>query len=443
MPVDPGAASGGAAGPLAQRAAWWVAAALVVTGCAAPSPLPIEAVPFKERAQTETEGGLTVTAAVPTREEAEAIYGEDLAIYEMQPIWIEVRNDEQERYWLLPSGLDPAYFSPSEAAYPFGVGRTDEARLAIERHFDELQFPNPIPPGSTVSGFVIVNRDEAFRAVDVDLVAANQARSFSYIVVDPSFRGDYTLVDFGGLYEGSEIVHLDDEEALRRALEQLPCCTTNERGSAEGDPLNLVLIGEPDDIFPAYVRRGWHGTEIVWSDAVWRTIASFLDGSRYRYSPISPLYVYGRRQDIALQKARGTIHERNHLRMWLTPMRFRGESVWIGQISRDIGVKFTTKSPTISTHVIDPDVDEARRYLIEDLAYSQALSALGYVRGVGEVPRDAPRLNLVGDPYHTDGLRVVMFFEPRPRTLEDIDFLDWEQLPKDVDPELEARAGGR
>ena len=115
---------------------------------------------------------------------------------------------------------------------------------------------------------------------------------------------------------------------------------------------------------------------------IWRTFKSFLQGERYRYSPISPLYVYGRRQDIAWQKARGTINERNHMRFWLSPIRFRGKKVFVGQISRDIGVKFTLKSPTISTHVIDPDVDEARRYFIEDLAYSQALTSFGFVKGV-------------------------------------------------------------
>jgi hypothetical protein len=164
----------------------------------------------------------------------------------------------------------------------------------------------------------------------------------------------------------------------------------------------------------------------MWSQAIWRTFKSFLQGERYRYSPVSPLYVYGRRQDIAWQKARGSINERNHMRFWLSPIRFRGKKVFVGQISRDIGVKFTLKSPTISTHVIDPDVDEARRYFVEDLAYSQALTSFGYVKGVGAVSKDAPKMNLVGDPFYTDGLRAVLFFEPRPFTLSDIDILDWE-----------------
>jgi hypothetical protein len=113
------------------------------------------------------------------------------------------------------------------------------------------------------------------------------------------------------------------------------------------------------------------------------------------------------------------------MRFWLSPFRFRGKMVFVGQISRDIGVKLTLKSPTISTHVIDPDMDEARRFFIEDMAYSQALAKIGFVKGVGAVGKKAPRMNLVGDPYYTDGLRAVLFFEPRPFTLSDLEILDW------------------
>ena len=409
-----------------------LAIALIIPGCAAFfSPRSIEEIPFRTRAEKQTQGKMTVTAALPTRREARDIYGIDLGLKGMQPVWIEVKNDEAIPYWFLPSGLDPTDYSVSEVAYAFRSSSKKKSQV-IKNHFEKLQFQNPILPGTTVSGFLVVHRDEGFKAMDVDLISHDNARSFTYILLDPSFKGDYTLVDFDTLYSNSEIIKIQEEEELRRALQQLPCCTTNKKGRKQGDPLNLVLIGKQNDIFPAMIPRGWHGTEIVWSKAVWRTIKSFLSGSRYRYSPVSPLYVYQRRQDLAAQKARGTIHERNHLRLWMTPLRFRGNPVWIGQISRDIGVKFTLKSPTISTHVIDPDVDEARRYLLEDLAYSQALARFGYVKGVGQVSKDKPRLNLVGDPYYTDGLRAVMFFEPRPRTLEDLDFLfNWD-LPLKV-----------
>ena len=405
--------------------------ALTVSGCATSfSPRPMEEVPFKTRSQTQIQGGIRVTAAVPTLEEAKAIYGVDLASREMQPVWIEVKNEENLPYWFLPSGLDPAYFSASEAAYAFRSSTSTEINQAVYKRFQDLQFRNPVRPKTIVSGFIIINRDEGFKALDVDLISRAKVRSFTYIIPDPSFKGDYTLVDFDSLYDSTQIIEIEEEEVLRSEIEKLPCCTTNKNGSNQGDPLNLVLVGDTNDIFPAFIRRGWHGTEILWSKAIWRTVKSFIQGSRYRYSPISPLYVYGRRQDLAGQKSRGTIHQRNHLRLWLTPLRFRGKTVWLGQISRDIGVKFTFKSKTISTHVIDPDVDEARQYLFEDLAYSQALSRIGLVKGVGEVGKDAPRFNLAGDPYFTDGLRAVMFFEPRPHTLDELDFIRYWEIPK-------------
>jgi hypothetical protein len=56
---------------------------------------------------------------------------------------------------------------------------------------------------------------------------------------------------------------------------------------------------------------------------------------------------------------------------------------------------------------IDPDVDEARYALGEDMIYSQQLAKGGYVKGVGTVTRSKPRYNLTGDPYFTDGYRLV------------------------------------
>jgi len=408
----------------------WLAVATALSGCATSfSPHPIAEVPFKKRAQTKVQEGVTVTVAVPTADEAEAIYGVDLADKGMQAVWVQVKNDGNVPYWLLPSGLDPGYFSASEAAYAFGS--PDGERQAIADHFESLEFRNPVYPGATASGFLVVHRDEAFKAVDIDLVSREKAWSFTYIVSDPTFRGDYTLVDFNTLYDRAQIVEVEDEETLRRELEKLPCCTADKEGTGQGDPLNLVLVGNQEDIFPAFTRRGWHATEIIWWKAGWRTVKSFLVGGRYRYSPVSPLYVYGRRQDLSGQKARGNIHQRNHLRLWLSPLRYRGKTVWVGQISRDIGVKFTLRAPTLTTHVIDPDVDEARRYLAEDLAYSQALARIAYVKGVGEADEKAPRFNLGGDPYFTDGLRLVMFFEPRPRTLGELDPIGgWEVPPR-------------
>jgi hypothetical protein len=398
---------------------------LVVQGCAMTKPPPVDPLAYKSRTKSSVNEDVTVTVAVPTIAEAQAIYGVELASKRIQPVWLEVKNDSADLYWFLPSGMDPDYFSPSEVASAFYSDK-EEGNRQLNKKFQRLQFENPIRPASTQAGFVLVNLDEDFKAVDIDLLSREAVKSFSFIISDPEFKADHKEVDFETLYAAEDIINIEDEEELRRAFEELPCCTTNDDGDEYGDPLNLVMVGAVDQVLPALVRRNWHATETTWSQAIIRTIKSFLQGERYRYSPISPLYVYGRRQDVGWQKARGTINERNHMRFWLSPIRFRGERVWVGQISRDIGVKLTLKSPTISTHVIDPDVDEARRYFIEDLAYSQALAKFGFVKGVGVVTKEAPRMNLVGDPFYTDGLRAVLFFESRPYTLSNIEILEWE-----------------
>jgi hypothetical protein len=143
---------------------------------------------------------------------------------------------------------------------------------------------------------------------------------------------------------------------------------------------------------------------------------------------VSSLYVFGRGQDVAFQSARENIHERNHLRLWMSPMRYRGKRVFLGQISRDIGVRFTRK--TITTHKIDPDVDETREFLLENLAYSQALAKFAYVGGVGAAPIDAPRHNLTGDPYFTDGYRVVLWVSSEPVDIADIEVVQWSEPPE-------------
>lgn len=101
------------------------------------------------------------------------------------------------------------------------------------------------------------------------------------------------------------------------------------------------------------------------------------------------------------------------------------------QVSRDVGVKFWTSRQGMTTHVIDPDVDEARASLASDLTYSQALAKIGYVSITGfDKPRN-DRSNLSEDEYFTDGLRVVLFFSENAVRIEEIEVLPWEAPPWD------------
>lgn len=402
--------------------------ALLLAGCVSTGPLPEnESKNYKERLITRTDGGLTVSTSVLSDTESETVYGVPLATKGIQPVWIEVENHDDIAYWLLSPGLDPNFFPASEAADAF-AGDSIQSNRRLTQQFEQRAFINPVPPGGTVSGFVLANHDEGVKMVQLDLVASGHLKTFSTVNNIPGFHADYheRSAFTQERYTDAEIVNYTDDEAFRAALEALPCCVTNKAGTRNGDPLNLIVVGGVDDAFPALVRRGWHPTEATTAESIKKMINSVLSGERYRYSPVSPLYLYGRPQELALQKARDNIHQRNHLRLWISPMQYHGKPVWVGQISRDIGTRLTIHSPYLTTHKIDPDVDAALVALIEDMAYSQNLAKIGLVKGVGAASIDEPRENLTTDPYYTKGGRGVLFFDITPTAVVDIEFLPWE-----------------
>ena len=400
------------------------------SGCAnTTDTAPETSTPFLERKQTQIQGEIRVSAAVPSARETRQTLGAGLYARGVQPIWLEIENNSAVGVYFLPVGTDPLYFTPIQSAFWAYAKDTRLGWGESSRNFHQSAMVFRVPPNTTRSGFVFTPLDEGTKTFNVDLVSYDKDTGylFTFFIPVPGLKLDHHEVDWDGLYSEGELQHIDDERALISALENMPCCTTDKRGKDQGDPLNIVVIGTEDDLYWAFLRAGWDETETIHAGSLWKTVVSFFSGGEYRYSPVSGLYVLGRTQDVALQRARENIHERNHLRLWMTPIRFRGTPVWIGQISRDIGVRFTRR--TITTHKIDPDVDETREYLLENLAYSQGLKAIGYVRGVGEAPFDSPRGNLTGDPYFTDGYRVVLWIAPSPTDIAKIEVLPWRELP--------------
>ena len=97
-----------------------------------------------------------------------------------------------------------------------------------------------------------------------------------------------------------------------------------------------------------------------------------------------------------------------------------GRHVWAAQLSRDIGIKPTWHSPFLLTHVIDPEIDEDRSYLLEMLMRSQSVTAYGYVGGVGEATHENPKFNLSEDPYRTDGRRLLIVIAEDPVPIDQV-----------------------
>ncbi len=356
---------------------------------------------FLSRAQTQDSPLAQVTVAVLDAAESERVFGVPLARRGIQPVFLRVVNRGQTQLRLHVVTIDRNYYTPLEAAgvnhysilkrlsafgvigwfflpllalfalIPFKLISAYRANRRMDVHFQEHAFRlRPVPAGHEAEGFVFTHLDFGTKVVracfhaasgpfDLASLPADAADPLTYRpspgaaagqpVVDltftiavPGIRADYLRRNFDAIYPSRERVECDLPTLVER-LSAIPAATTNKTEKRTGDPVNLVVIGEFATILSAFGAR-WDECETITFATCWKTARSFLLGSQYRYSPVSPLHLLGRSQDVALQRSRRSINERLHLRLWLTTLHFAGKPVWIGQISRDIGVRFTYKN---------------------------------------------------------------------------------------------------
>ena len=385
--------------------------ALAMGGCATfQIPATINEAPVHERALTEEDNGILVSAAVVGDQEALDIFGIDLSRKKIQAVWIAVENNSERPIVLLPTAIDPEYYAPLEVAYAYHKAFAKEANAALNEHLLNLNFPirSAVAPGSHASGYIFTSRKKGMKVIDVDLLGNDFSQNFTFFAPNPdSTQGQDIIARLDSIYSDAMLQKVGSEDELREALEQLPCCVSNEiNGPSSAEPLNVIIIGAIDDWTTAFMRRGYH------------------------YQVLNPRYAFGRAQDISGKKQnRGyTIAQAHTIRIWQTPIRHHGKPVWVGQTSVRLGGRFAEKAPLEVTLPLDPHVDEARLDLVQDLAYSQALIKIGFVKGAGR-SQSIPAGKSSRDVYYTtDGLRVVLAFGDRPASLEEIDFFDWERL---------------
>lgn len=410
------------------------ALAVAITGCTtAYAPRRLEAPSELPGVQSKTVGDVTVSVSILGDEPARQHFGTDLGRHGLQALWMSVQNGSDRRLWFIRSVLDPDFYSAEEAALLVEDDVPGSARPRLHQDFRDESIRSLLAPRAVTEGFVFLPRVEGGRYVDIRLQAdaytdgdGPRELRFEFALPLPDGDFDYERLDPDRTYAGRSLPDLGLEE-LRSRLEALPCCAANAEGQAAGDPLNIVLVGDASLVLNALTRAGWSFTHRITPRTVQREVGAALAGEPYTVAPVSSLYVYGRRQDLAMQRARRSISQRNHLRLWQAPFRFEDRSVWIGQVSRDIGVKVTTKSATLTTHVIDPEVDTTREYLLHSLVAQGFVDRFGFAMGSAAATKDQPRRNLTGDPYHSDGLRLVVMLAPQPVPPDQIRSLRWEQ----------------
>ncbi len=380
---------------------------------------------FMTRAESQTAAGLKVSASALSPDESRRSFGEDLARHNIQPLWLSIENNTEKPLHLLPVETDPAYYSPYEVAYRFHGAFSSTENRKRDSFFLERQIKSVLEPHTVTSGFIYTVLDAGMKFAPILIAGEGRKERFEFVLRIPgaNFLGQNLKTD--SPYAPTQIRDVD-LSGLKQILQAYPCCTTDASGTKNGDPLNIAIVESASDAIAAVASRDWHLVQTLDVDSVIETARAFVFRDPFLTSPVSSLYLFGRKEDFALQKARSTIDERIHLRLWLAPEKYHSRRVWVGQISRDIGVELTDKTWNLTTHKIGPDVDFDRFYLLQDLLMSGFLDRFGYIPGVVAASSAKPRTNLTGDQYYTDGLRLVLFLSDRQTALEDVRQLPWD-----------------
>ena len=386
-----------------------IALYICLAGCASwQVPAEFDVSVLRVRAETQRLDGVRLSAAVLGTGDSRRMFGADVNSTGVQPVWIEVENTTGQVLWLLRSGTDPDLFSPLEVAWSFHKAFAGKANARIDEHFDSLSFQNPVAPGSTQSGIVFTNPHRKTRLLNVDILGQGKLFPFTLLPVVPDDdTGESEHLDRLWKLVKTAADNYQNAEQFRDRLEQLPCCATGADGTEAGDPLNVILVGEFDDIASAVVRRGFR-----------MDVQDFDNTQR----------LFGRAPDVVVRKAGQAGAPANWLRLWVAPLRYRDQTVLLVQAGRPQGWRYTVRETEVLK--LHPNVDEVRNLLIQDMLYSSGVEKIAFVTGVGETKPGENRASSGGAEYHTDGLRAVLFLVTRPLSLSDLEVLDWYPILK-------------
>jgi hypothetical protein len=196
---------------------------------------------------------------------------------------------------------------------------------------------------------------------------------------------------------------ITDESGVMQMVRNMPlrASATNGRPS---DLTNLLFVGTQEQLTAAFEAAGWSTAAQLSRQSKFETAKAMIEQRGYKEAPVSVLLVDGRPPELVYQKQNNTFDSRHHLRIWSQKGTWDGRPVWICAATHDVGISYSEREGTF-IHRIDPNVDDERAKVVNDLIFARKVAALALVQR-DTVPRDAE--NATGDPLHTDGQLAVL-----------------------------------
>jgi hypothetical protein len=194
-----------------------------------------------------------------------------------------------------------------------------------------------------------------------------------------------------------------------RAITAGPRITTTG-ARIHGDPLNLSIIGDENDLVAAMLAAGWYPADPITLKSSLRIAESTILHRPYIEAPVSNLFLFGRKEDLAFEKPVGNdARERHHVRFWKAPDPSDSDKpYWLGAVTFDRSVGFSHTTGQI-THHIAPDVDTERDALIAALQAAGRVDSIDWEDNFQDPPQGR---NGGGDPWKTDGRLPIITLKP-------------------------------
>jgi hypothetical protein len=178
-----------------------------------------------------------------------------------------------------------------------------------------------------------------------------------------------------------------------------------------GDMVNFLILGTDEQMRKVFTTAGWAKVDSDVRETLLKGAIASLSKESYLTMPMSPLYLFGRAQDFGWAHAEpiAVVASRNHLRIWKAPFTAKGQIVWVGAATHDIGFEKDQRNDNL-THKIDPDIDLERKYV------EKTLSGTGLVDQVSHFLPNHPvkeAKTATGGSFHSNGeVLVLKLIEP-------------------------------
>ena len=180
---------------------------------------------------------------------------------------------------------------------------------------------------------------------------------------------------------------------------------THTASGIPGDPLNVALVGTEEDIHRAMHAAKWYPADPITLRSAIRIAVGVVFKRSYDDAPVSSLYLWGRKEDLAFEQPVGNDpRRRHHVRFWRSEkVDEESRPLWMGAATLDIRVGLSHTTGEI-THHIGSAVDLDRNKVIDDIRGAGYLAKMDWIDDFHKVSEGK---NGGGDPWHTDGRLAV------------------------------------